>query len=85
MRALFEDLEDDSAVRPGPTRANDRAERPRDPALATDHLADVVFRDSELEDGRAFALNFLDLDGVRFVDELPREVRKQLSHRRSRS
>ena len=85
MRALLQDLEHDAVVRSGPARADDRPERTRDPALAADHLADVGLRDSELEDGRTVALHFLDFHCVRFVDELPREVREQLSHRRSPS
>ena len=48
-------------------RSYDRAQRPGDPALAADHLADVVAGDVQLDDRVAVALDLLDeagLDGL---------------------
>jgi len=66
-------------------RADDRTERPGNPALAADHLADVVRRDSKPKHGRSFLPHLLDRDRIGLVDELSREVREELSHRRSPS
>ena len=78
-QGLFQDLEHDAVVRPRSARAHDRAQRPRDAALAADHLADVGLRDAQLEDCHALAMNLLDLDRVGVVDEMPCQVREQLS------
>jgi hypothetical protein len=48
LSGLFDDLEQDAAAGAGRGGAHDRAQRPRDPALAADHLADVVLGDVEL-------------------------------------
>ena len=47
--------------------------------MPPDHFADVVFRDMEAEDERILAFHFLHPDRVGVVDELPSEVRQQLS------
>src|SRR5262249_26795204 len=62
---------------PGAARrggAHDGTERARDPALAADHLADVVLRDMQLDDRVAVALDLLDAHRVRLVDEAARQV-----------
>ena len=69
-------------ARAGGAGADDRAQGARDPALAPDHLADVVGRDVEAEHGRAVALAPLHADLVRVVDEPPRELLDEaLRHR----
>lgn len=60
---------------------DERAERAREPTLATDHLADVAVRDVQAEDERAVvALDLLDPHRLRLVDEPPRELCEQLGH-----
>ena len=78
----LDDLEHDAPVRARAAGSDDRAERPGDPALAADHLADVIRRDPQLKHGRAFLSYFLDRNRIRIVDELAREVLEELSHRR---
>src|ERR1051326_8778294 len=48
---------------------DERAHAADDAALAADDFADVFFVDFELVDGRVAILDFVDLDGVGFVDE----------------
>jgi hypothetical protein len=55
------------------------AQGTRDPPLPADHLADIVFRDMEAEDERILALHLLHPDRVGVVDEVPSEVRQQVS------
>src|SRR5207237_9232177 len=78
-RALADDLDKDAVARPRRACADDRAQRPGDPALAADHLADVVLRDVQLQHVRAVALDLLDVNRVRIVDEPPRELGQQFS------
>ena len=80
VQALLHDLEQRPAPVPHRARADDRAQRTRDPTLAADHLADVVLGDVEDEHEGVVALLRLDPHGGRVVDELAREVRQQLRH-----
>jgi hypothetical protein len=73
-RSSVSDLEHEAPSLASAAGADDRAKRPRDPALAADHLADVVLRDMEPEDERILALHLLDPNGVRVVHELSSEV-----------
>src|SRR3954451_20801189 len=74
------DLDDHTPPVAGGARAHERAERARDPALAADHLADVVCRDMQHETELAVALLLLHAHGLRVVDQLAREIREQLCH-----
>jgi hypothetical protein len=80
---LLDDLDRDAAVLARGARAYDRPQRTRDPAAATDHLADVVGGDMEQE--RQLALPFLRLDanGVWIVDQPARELLQELSRCRA--
>jgi len=81
--ALFDDLDRDAAVLARGSRAHDRPQRARDPAAAADHLADVVGRDVEQERQLALPLLRLDANGVRIVDQPPRELLQELSRCRA--
>jgi hypothetical protein len=65
--------------------SHDRAQSPGDPPAAADHLADVVGRNVEQERELALPLLRLDADGVRLVDQPPRELLQELSRCRSPS
>jgi hypothetical protein len=80
---LLHDLDRDAAVLPHGASADDGAQRPRDAAAAADHLADVVGRDVEQERQLALPLLRLDANGVRLVDQPPRELLQELSRCRS--
>ena len=58
--------------------ADERPQSARDPALAPDHLADVLLGDVQPEDDRAVPLGPLHAHLVRPVDEVPRQVLEQL-------
>ena len=73
------DLEDEPAAVARSAGPDDRPKSARDPPLAPDHLADVLLRDMEAEHNGVVGLLLLDPDGVGVVDELPGEVREQLS------
>ena len=62
-------------------RAHDAPQRPGDPALLADHLADVIGRDVKMEDDRILTLFGLDTNGVRLVDEPASDPYEKLSHR----
>src|SRR5207244_12937649 len=79
LTSSVDDLDKDAVARPRRARPDDRAQRPGDPALAADHLADVVLGDVQLQHVRAVALDLLDVDRVRIVDEPPRELGQQFS------
>jgi hypothetical protein len=64
----------DALVRAGGAGADERAQGPRDPALAPDDLADVVGGDMEAEHGDAVALAPLHAHLGRVVDEAPRKL-----------
>src|SRR5437764_10428283 len=74
-----DDLDKDAVARPRRARTDDRAQGAGDPALAADHLADIVLGDVQLQYVRAVALDLLDVDRVRVVDEPPRELGQQFS------
>src|SRR5438874_1751229 len=76
--ALVHDLEDDALALPPRRRANDLAQRARDPALPPDHLADVVLRDVEPQHDDVVAFLTLDANGVGLVHEPAREVLEQI-------
>ena len=79
--SLIGDFQHEPPPLPGAARPNHGAERASDPALASDHLPDIVLGDMQAEDERILALHFLDPDRVRVVNELSREIREQLSQR----
>ena len=79
MRSSVSDLENQPAPLPRAAGAHDRTKRPRNPALAPDHLADVFLRYMEAEDDRVVTHFLLDADGVGVVDELPRQIGEQVS------
>ena len=63
------------------TGAHDRAQRPGEPTLTADHLADVCLGHVEPEDERAvILLDLLDAHGAGLVDEPARELRDQFGH-----
>src|SRR5207248_4965441 len=74
------DLDEDAPALAHRARADERAQRPRDPALAADHLADVVGSDMEHEHERPVAFLGLDANCVGIVDELACQIREQLGH-----
>src|SRR6266508_3799716 len=78
---LLEDLEHDATVGARPACPHDRPKRTGDPALPSDHLADVVLRDAELEHGRVLPLDLLDLDRIGIVDEPPDRKSTRLNSR----
>ena len=78
MRSVS-DLEDQPAPLPRPAGTHDRAERPRDPALPSDHLADVVLRHVEPKNDRVVPLLLLHAHSVGIVHQPLREVLEQLS------
>jgi hypothetical protein len=53
--------------------AGELTQRPRDPALPSDHLADVLLSDEQPQDDDVVALLALDADGFRVVDEPSRD------------
>ncbi len=63
------------------TCAHDCTQRPRDPACAPDHLADIVRGDVEAQHESVLALFRLDANLIGLVDELTREIGEQLSQR----
>ena len=65
----------------GASGADERAQRAGDPALAADHLADVVRRDVQPEHDGVVLLDLLDAHGVGLVDESPHEVLDDFRHR----
>ncbi|HSC91701.1 MAG TPA: hypothetical protein VLB86_08615 [Gaiellaceae bacterium] len=71
------DVEMHALVPPCRARPDERAEGPRDPSLAADHLADVVGGDVEADDGDPLALAALDADLVGIVDEAARQLLDQ--------
>src|SRR5436189_5226564 len=76
-----DDLELEPASRLDPAGADDRAQRPREPTLSADHLADVCLGHVEPEDERAvLLLDLLDAHGTGLVDEPARELRDQFGH-----
>src|SRR5438093_3138351 len=74
-----DDLDKNAIARARRAGTDDRAQRPRDPALAADHLADVVLGHVQLQDVGALALDLLDANRVRVVDEPPRQLGEQFS------
>jgi hypothetical protein len=72
------DLEDQPSPLPRASGPDDCAKRPGNPTLASDYLADVVFRDVQPEDESVVTLLLLDADRVWIVDELSREVLEEL-------
>src|SRR5439155_27047860 len=50
VELLINDLEHDAAAVASSCGADDLAQRPRDPALTSDHLADVVLCDEQSQD-----------------------------------
>src|SRR5207237_6792183 len=78
------DLEHDPPTFLRAARADERAQRPGDPALPADHLADVVRRDVEPQDERVVFLELLDTHRVGLVDEPPGQVVEQLPHAQGR-
>lgn len=76
---LVSDLEHESPALACASGSNHCAQRPRDPALTADHLADVILGDVKAEDECILPLLLLDADGVRIVHELSSEVLQQIS------
>ena len=59
---------------PAPCRGTDQlSQRPRNPALPSDHLADVLLCDEQTQDDDVISLLALDADSIRVVDEPPRD------------
>src|SRR6185503_9044835 len=73
-------LEDVALVGAGAARTDDAPQRPRDPSLLPDDLADVVGRDVEVEDDGVLALLLLDAYSIRLVDEPARKPLEELGH-----
>ena len=71
---LVHDLEHDALAAPSCRCADELTERPRDPALPSDHLADIVLGDEEPQYDDVVALLALDANSGRIVDEPPREL-----------
>src|SRR5439155_20737753 len=65
-------------------RATDRPPRARHPALAADHLAELVLRDVQAQNDGVLLVDALDAHRVRLVDEPAREVLEQLGHQAER-
>jgi len=74
------DLDEHAPPVAGGARANERAQSAGNPALAADHLADVVRRHVQHEDESIVALLGVHAHRVGVVDELAREVREQFGH-----
>jgi len=77
---LVDYLELDAPPVARPPRAHDRSQRARDPALPSDHLAEIFLRDVESQDDGVVLLDALDAHGVRLVDELTCQVLEELCH-----
>ena len=60
--------------------ADESAKRPGDPALASDHLADVVGSNLESQHDHVALVDALDPDGVRIVDEPTGDPGEQVVH-----
>src|SRR5438876_6239078 len=80
LSVLFEDLEDDLAVRAGRRGIQDGADRLGGSTLLADHPAEILLGDLQLEDRRSLALRLPHLDSVRLADELLRQEYNQLLH-----
>src|SRR4051794_11816846 len=80
--ALFHDLEQRAAAPARGRGADDRAQRTGDAALAADHLAHVVLGHVELDHQVAVAVDLLDPDRVRLVDQATGQVLDELSRAR---
>jgi hypothetical protein len=68
-RKSLDDVEVDAGAFTGCGSFDEGAEPADDAALPSDDLADVLFVDLELVDRRIAILDFVDFDGVGFVDE----------------
>lgn len=79
MSSSVSDLEDQPAALPRSTGPHDRAERPSDPPLASDHLADVLLRDVQAEHDGVVPQLLLDADGVGVVHQPLSQVCEELS------
>ena len=79
VELLINDLEHDAAAVASSCGADDLAQRPRDPALTSDHLADVVLCDEQAQDDEVIAFLLLDAHRVRLVHEASSKLRQQLS------
>ena len=65
---------------PHAARADDRAQRARNPSLPADHLAQIVLRDMQAKHDRVCFIDSLDAYGIRLVDELACQILEQLCH-----
>src|SRR5262249_10940555 len=64
-----DDVEVDAGAFAGGGGFDEGAEAADDAALSSDDFADVLFVDFELVDGGVAVLDFVDFDGVGFIDE----------------
>src|SRR3954470_2550947 len=77
-----DDVDEDAALLLDRCGLDDRAQGVRGAPHLADHPAVDLVADRQLEDDRAVLLvELLDGDGVRIIDELPRQVVEQLLHR----
>src|SRR5581483_6877763 len=76
-RRLLNDLEDDAPVAVRAARADEGAQRAGDAPSPSDHPADVVAGDVEADHAHAVLVDLVHADGVRLVDQPPRQVLDQ--------
>src|SRR5262249_50381910 len=77
-KRLFEDLDQRALARTRRDGLHDRAQRARGLATAADDLAEIRLSDLELVDVCRTLLDELDVNLVRLVDEVDREVTNEL-------
>ena len=75
---FFENVEGVAAMKLHADRAENGAHRTGGAALLADHLAYILRRDAEAEDGVFIPADRLDLDGGRLVDQGLRNLADQL-------
>src|SRR6185503_4617458 len=80
---VFDDLEDDLAVRAGRDGIEDRSDRLCGTSLLADHPANVFLGDLELEHRGRVALGFFHLDGLGMIHQLLGQERHQVLHGKS--
>jgi hypothetical protein len=79
MSSSVSDLENQPPLLASAAGSYDSPQRTRQPALPTDHLADVVLGDVEVEDDDVVPFLLFDPHGIGLVDQPPGEILEQLS------